>query len=136
MLKENEKGESKPRFVWTDYDEFIESGGKLVQAILFRAMNDSLTSNEKLRDESRQWLEENFESIWEYIYGGDHGTKIMNVMRDMWDHGMHGDMTPAQMRYALTRAMMEINIVDPEGESRYDPLKYRRDDGRETMEEN
>lgn len=114
----------KNEFVWSeDPTEFVSSGGALIRAILFRAMIDSVDKNEGVRNEARDWLTDNFKSFWNLIFGNG-VDKMWDFLLDLWSN--EAEMTHAQAKAAISYSMNKTNIVDPEGESRFDPYKNRR----------
>ena len=115
----------KPGFIWSDNRvEFAASGGTLIRAILFRAMIDSLSDDDSdVRNEAREWLHNNFKPFWNLIYGTG-VDRMWQHMLSLWSGD--AEMTMAEARTAISYSSNTITIVDPEGESRFGPIKYRR----------
>jgi len=111
-------------FVWSENKkEFASSGGVFIRALLFRAMQDSLVEDEALRDEAREWLRENFKSYWNLVFGKG-VDRMYEFLLKLWSEDSCLSMAAA--RSAISYSMNQIAVVDPEGESRFDPLKYKR----------
>ena len=120
----SEKHVPREGFVWAENKKgFAESGGVFLRAMLFRAMQDSLVEDEVLRDEAREWLRDNFKPFWNLIFGRG-VDRMYEFLLKLWS----GDscMTRAAARSAISYSLNAITVVDPEGESRFDPLKYKR----------
>ncbi len=112
------------QFVWYDDDKaFTASGGKLIRAIIFRALSDSVDRDIALRTEARAWLRNNMHDLWDVVFHGS-PDPVFKFVTDVWNGD--NDVTYNEFKKMITSAMFDRAVVDLEGESRFDPHQHKR----------